>query len=397
MKEKISDKLGRLTTKENRKLACDVFVILLVSKLFYIFIGCVTNSAFGNNITFAKMFLGGDADWYIKIAENGYSLVESIKAGDGQANWAFFPLFPVLIRWFKYIFFFLNYQQAGILLSSIFTYVTGLYLVKTVRLYKPGRLGYIAVVLLYMGPYTFYLHCVYSETLFMMLIAIFFYYLKKESDKECSYWIPAIATMLASCTRIVGVILVFPLVVRMYRDSYSGRISIKKFGLFVRDILCTPVRLLQIFICPAGIFVNMLHLYWVSGDAWAFRHVQAAWREDGAGYIGNMIWDFFNNIYAERYWIPLVVIMAIVVYIYMLKKGYYEEVVFAAITLVIPLTGGVMSMCRFIVGSYVIFIGIYDYLADKKDIKLCATALVVVMEAFLIWLWFTAGVNAFTA
>ncbi len=80
--------------------------------------------------------------------------------------------------------------------------------------------------------------------------------------------------MLASCTRIVGVILVFPLVVRMYRDSYSGRISIKKFGLFVRDILCTPVRLLQIFICPAGIFVNMLHLYWVSGDAWAFRHVQ---------------------------------------------------------------------------------------------------------------------------
>ena len=155
--------------------------------------------------------------------------------------------------------------------------------------------------------------------------------------------------------------------------------------------------MLQIFICPAGIFVNMLHLYWVCGDAWAFRHVQTAWREDGAGYIGNMIWDFFNNIYAERYWIPLVVLLAIVVYVYMLRNGYYEEVLFAIITLIIPLTGGVMSMCRFIVGSYVIFIGIYDYLADKKDIKLCATALVVIMEAFLIWLWFTAGVNAFTA
>lgn len=36
------------------------------------------------------MFLGGDADWYIKIAEKGYSLVGSIKTGDGQANWAFF-------------------------------------------------------------------------------------------------------------------------------------------------------------------------------------------------------------------------------------------------------------------------------------------------------------------
>ncbi len=231
----------------------------------------------------------------------------------------------------------------------------------------------------------------------MMLLSIFFYYLKKDVDGKRNYWIPAFAAMLASCTRIVGVILVFPLVLGMYRDLYSGKISLKKAGSFIKDTLCTPVRMLQIFICPAGIFVNMLHLYWVCGDAWAFRHVQTAWREDGAGYIGNMIWDFFNNIYAERYWIPLVVILAIVVYVYMLRNGYYEEVLFAIITLIIPLTGGVMSMCRFIVGSYVIFIGIYDYLADKKDIKLCATALVVIMEAFLIWLWFTAGVNAFTA
>ena len=89
MKEKMSGVWNRLTTKENRKLAWDVFIILFISKLFYIFIGCVTNSAFGNNVTFAKMFLGGDADWYIKIAEKGYSLVGSIKTGDGQANWAF--------------------------------------------------------------------------------------------------------------------------------------------------------------------------------------------------------------------------------------------------------------------------------------------------------------------
>lgn len=397
MKEKISGLFKRLATEENKKIAWNVFAILMVSKLFYIFIGCVTNSAFGNNITFAKMFLGGDADWYIKIAENGYSLVDSVKAGDGQANWAFFPLFPVMIRLFKKVFFFLDYQQAGIIISMLFTYITGIYLVKTVRLYKPQRLGYIAAVLLYMSPYTFYLHCVYSETLFMMLIAIFFYYLKKESRGNKNYWVCVIAAMLASCTRIVGVILVFPLTLRMYLDMYEGRITFKKVGGFIKNIICSPLKLFWIFLCPAGIFVNMMHLYWVTNDAWAFRNVQTAWRDDGAGWIGNMIWDFFNNIYAERYWIPIVVMLAIVVYIYMLKKGYYEEVLFAVITLIIPFTGGVMSMCRFIVGSYVIFIGVYDYLADKKDIKLCATALAVIMEAFLIWLWFTAGVNAFTA
>ena len=162
MKEKAVGLWNRIATKENKQIAKNVLLILLVSRLFYIFIGCVTNSAFGNNITFAKMFLGGDADWYIKIAEKGYSLSGSIKPGDGQANWAFFPLFPVSIRLFKYIFFFLNYAQAGIFLSLIYVYIMGIFLVKTVRLYKPDRLGYFAVVLVYMGPYSFYLHCVYS-------------------------------------------------------------------------------------------------------------------------------------------------------------------------------------------------------------------------------------------
>lgn len=57
----------------------------------------------------------------------------------------------------------------------------------------------------------------------MMLLSIFFYYLKKDVDGKRNYWIPAFAAMLASCTRIVGVILVFPLVLGMYRDSYSGK------------------------------------------------------------------------------------------------------------------------------------------------------------------------------
>ena len=397
MKEKAVGLWNRIATKENKQIAKNVLLILLVSRLFYIFIGCVTNSAFGNNITFAKMFLGGDADWYIKIAEKGYSLSGSIKPGDGQANWAFFPLFPVSIRLFKYIFFFLNYAQAGIFLSLIYVYIMGIFLVKTVRLYKPDRLGYFAVVLVYMGPYSFYLHCVYSETLFMMLIAVFFYYLKKEKGNINNYWISAAAAMLASCTRIVGVILVFPLVLQMYLDLYEGRITFGKLGSFIVHMFKNPVKILQVLLCPAGIFVNMMHLYYVTGDAWAFRNVQAAWREDGAGWIGNMIWDFFNNIYAERYWIPLVMILAIIVYVYMLKCRYYSEVLFAVITLIIPFTGGVMSMCRFIAGSYVVYIGLYDYFADKKDLKWLAVFLAVVMEAFLIWLWFTAGVNAFTA
>lgn len=77
MKEKAVGLWNRIAAKENKQIAKNVLLILLVSRLFYIFIGCVTNSAFGNNITFAKMFLGGDADWYIKIAEKDIVFLEA--------------------------------------------------------------------------------------------------------------------------------------------------------------------------------------------------------------------------------------------------------------------------------------------------------------------------------
>ena len=51
MKEKAVGLWNRIATKENKQIAKNVLLILLVSRLFYIFIGCVTNSAFGNNLS----------------------------------------------------------------------------------------------------------------------------------------------------------------------------------------------------------------------------------------------------------------------------------------------------------------------------------------------------------
>ena len=112
--------------------------------------------------------------------------------------------------------------------------------------------------------------------------------MKKEKGNINNYWISAAAAMLASCTRIVGVILVFPLVLQMYLDLYEGRITFGKLGSFIVHMFKNPVKILQVFLCPAGIFVNMMHLYYVTGDAWAFRNVQAAWREERERGISRM-------------------------------------------------------------------------------------------------------------
>ena len=53
MKEKAVGLWNRIATKENKQIAKNVLLILLVSRLFYIFIGWGINFSFCNNITFS--------------------------------------------------------------------------------------------------------------------------------------------------------------------------------------------------------------------------------------------------------------------------------------------------------------------------------------------------------
>lgn len=54
------------------------------------------------------------------------------------------------------------------------------------------------------------------------------------------------------------------------------------------------------------------------------------------------------------------------IYIYMIVRKHYSMGIFGIIALLIPLTSHVMSTCRFTVGSYVVFVGLYDLLDRMK-------------------------------
>ena len=390
MKEKISDKLGRLTTKENRKLACDVFVILLVSKLFYIFIGCVTNSAFGNNITFAKMFLGGDADWYIKIAENGYSLVESIKAGDGQANWAFFPLYVIVCAALKAVTGgLINTYVIGMIVSNICIIIAAFFAVKGLKKQTSIKEEYTMImpVLLFMAPYTFYCSSVYTEAMFIMFIVLFFYFLF-----EKKYMAAGIMAACSSGTRIVGCILVFALVVQLYIDMEGTKISFGKVKTFVMDMLKAPKKILSVLVCPLGAFAYMAFLNFFCGDAWAYKNVQIAWREDEYFPIIGVLWKACTGQIEPRYtYMGWFCIAILILYGYMFYRKYYSMAVFGIISLLVPLTSHVMSTCRFTAGTYVAFVGVYDILTRcNKAVRYIIMAVLIAIEIYLLFLWYNS-------
>ena len=390
MKEKISDKLGRLTTKENRKLACDVFVILLVSKLFYIFIGCVTNSAFGNNITFAKMFLGGDADWYIKIAENGYSLVESIKAGDGQANWAFFPLYVIVCAALKAVTGgLINTYVIGMIVSNICIIIAAFFAVKGLKKQTSIKEEYTMImpVLLFMAPYTFYCSSVYTEAMFIMFIVLFFYFLF-----EKKYMAAGIMAACSSGTRIVGCILVFALVVQLYIDMEGTKISFGRVKTFVMDMFKAPKKILSVLVCPLGAFAYMAFLNFFCGDAWAYKNVQIAWRDDEYFPIIGVLWKACTGQIEPRYtYMGWFCIAILILYGYMFYRKYYSMAVFGIISLLVPLTSHVMSTCRFTAGTYVAFVGVYDILTRcNKAVRYIIMAVLIAIEIYLLFLWYNS-------
>src|SRR5208337_511720 len=72
---------------------------------------------------------GWDSGWYYLIAKNGYSTQLNVY---NQGNYAFFPLYPLLMRLLEYITG--NYYIAGMVISNIALIIAGIYLFKLVSL-----------------------------------------------------------------------------------------------------------------------------------------------------------------------------------------------------------------------------------------------------------------------
>jgi len=151
-----------------------------------------------------NLFLDGwsrwDSGWYINIAQQGYSdaLVGTYR------NTAFLPLFPLLIRGLGYLIG--NYQIAGLLISNISLLGACIIFYRLISDQFDPEIAQKSLMLLLLNPFSFFFSAVYTESLFLLLTALIFYF---GTHKK---WLLASAfTAAASATREVGIIAVIPL------------------------------------------------------------------------------------------------------------------------------------------------------------------------------------------
>jgi len=195
-----------------------------------------------------------DCTWYLNIASNGYSPVET-GPFPWQTNFAFYPLFPLLVRLFMPVCGG-DALHAGILVANLCFVAALFYVYLYVR-----ELGFERSVALLTGlilcvfPQSIVFSAPYTESLCLLLLAAAMYYLRRER-----YLAAGVAAALLSATRPNAIFFIlFAIVWLWQRDGARALLSPWR----------TPEKFIPIVLAPLGAFVFFGYCYLATGDAFA--------------------------------------------------------------------------------------------------------------------------------
>lgn len=214
-------------------------------------------------IPLQKNFLGGGVENYLSnpiiwswANFDGEHYLSIVQEGYRPLSYFFFPLYPILIRFFslilgKSVF---SYLVSGLLLSHIFLFLGMVGFYKLMSLDYQERAVKYAMILLILFPTSFYFGSVYTESLFFALTVWSFFFARKRN------WIMAgILSALAGATRIVGLALFFGLLIEWWQYSRTIKDKAKTYS----SLICVLLSFL-------GIGSYLFFLYLKTGNPLIF-------------------------------------------------------------------------------------------------------------------------------
>jgi Gpi18-like mannosyltransferase len=319
-----------------------------------------------DNGTFSSVMCKWDCKWYLTIINDGYdySIRTHPKIWKGLANWAFFPLYPNLVKILaKSIH--LSPVLAGICLNQFFIYIASIFFYKLLRLNFTELDSRFGAVILIFSPFSVYFASLYTEALFIVLSLAGFYYLKTCREMQAS-----ILGGLLSATRPVGIMFLVPLIVNFLRERKS----------LTKLVWC-------LFVASIGLLIYMLFLKYRAGDFLAFQHIQKAWGRRGwdVAHLGKQLWQMFIVDYHNS----TLFLISCLLSGYLLVRKFYEEALFN-LACILPgvLTGTMMSEGRFS-GTLFTFYFALVVVAEKSwsiKILILIISVVLYLSYYIYWI-----------
>ena len=258
-----------------------------------------------------------DGEHYVNIARLGYANGEQ----------AFFPLYPLVIKFF-------GGSILSALLISNFCFLFSLIgLYKLIRLDYSEKIAKLTIILLLLFPTSFYFASVYTESLFLALVVWSFYFFRNKK-----FFAGIVFGSLSSLTRVIGIIPIGVLGYTGYSKYKWGDYlaffhSAKNFGEQRSDHL---IILPQVF----------------------YRYL--------VKIIPNLTWDYFPVVFTTFLEISAAILFLYLIFIG-LKKLKPEYWIFLVAGYLIPtLSGSFSSLPRYVAVLFPAFILLAILLEDKN-------------------------------
>jgi hypothetical protein len=313
-----------------------------------------------------------DCAWFKNIAISGYDYYPHALTTGHAANWAFFPLFPIVGGWIAqflgteplYGFYILS--NLGSFTSLVFFYLC---LRQLGHDQDNARYG---IWLLAFSPYCVYFLAPYTESLFMTFTMILFLF----AYRQQWFWV-ALAGMLMTATRNLGVMSVFSVAI-LAIQAYGWR-ELLRFREHTFHVLMT------IWVIPLAMFGFMLYLYIHTGDAFAYKDIQLAWTRA----IGNPFdywWDGFGD-GGRKFYMSAAVSVGWLMNIYLFAKKRWAEAVFMLLCTFIPLSTSNNAFPRYLFGLYPTMLVLLMLVKGRPNLRALLLALSAIMSCFGVIAW----------
>jgi Gpi18-like mannosyltransferase len=269
-----------LTSSTHRILAIIglSFVIKAAYLVFAVCISDATTDVFHFSAEgYGRVIYRNDVGWYASITAYGYPLVNqkedlgySINGVIKQSEWAFFPLYPMLVGSTMRLFS-VTFTQSGIIWSLILSTAAFLGFYHFCRLYwKDPHLAAYATAVLMLWPFHYYFSVLYTEALFFTLLIFSFCSIR---IGQYGWLIPLLAFL--TLTRPNGLFLLLPVYLYFLESrqilrptSFDWKALWKKDTLVISTFFLSGVLAFGAY----GVYQQQM-----TGYFWAFSIAQAGW------------------------------------------------------------------------------------------------------------------------
>lgn len=308
-----------------------------------------------------------DGEHYLSIAIFGYKGLEQ----------AFFPVYPMLMKLLAMPFISNLYSSlvistsTGLIVSNL-SLLGSLYLMyKLLRLDYDKSVVFESLVWLLIFPTAFYFGAVYSESTYLFISLLCFYMARQKRWFWAGFF-----GMIASATRIFGIILLLALILETYQSKAKIRESF------------------WMLMIPLGLLGYMSYQYLSVGDPLAFYHLQkivGEQHQSGLTLLPQVYFRYIKILLTVNPYDPIYQTMILeaftgVLFFVLPIIGYFKKVRWSYLSysmlgfLTPTIQGSLSSVPRYVLVFFPAFLILALYFKNKKILKY------IVMLVSFVWM-----------